>query len=863
AYYSRSEDDGSTWTIDNQFSDSLGHYMGISMDSVNSVRLYATWFEASTINDIVGDRITHLLGLTQAVPISDSVTKAPTKILSDTIPISGVVDTTGLGFNTGNGIDGSATISTSQNINTNVIGSLRSTNADGIVTAVTANPTGSSITVTSTTGFAAGDEILLINLKGAFGDTADVGNYEFLDINTASGTTITTTTSIQKSYDGTTFSNQKIVVQRVPQWTTVTINSGGTLTANTWGGTSDGIIAFRATGTVTVNTGGTISANAIGYAGGGSSTTGGGLNGESYDGVGSAGTSAGGDDTISGSGGGNIGTRGGGGSSNSGLTTAGNTAANRGGGGGGGNTDANISTDGAGGGAGGGYGFGGGGGGGGGGDGAVSGAGGTAGSTSVNGGGGGGGGDGPTTMTPIRITVDADDGEENVSTGAVVLTASSDLEMPYDVAVLQNVGVRFTGVTVPQGATIQSAFIQFTTDEVQTGSTTVRIRGEAADNAAAFTTTAFNISGRADTTAAVTWGPIPAWNTVGEQGANQKTPDLKTVIQEIVNRAGWASGQAMVITVDNSGTASGNRRTASIASATLGAQLQITWTPKAGNGGAAGSAGADSGTSGGDGGAAGSGTLTGLGGSGGATTLDGVGGAGGGGGGSYGNAQLSTIFFGSGGGGGGGHDATTATAGATGGKGGGIIYIGANAISLPGTGTIQANGANGAAGSIARVGASGAGAGGSVYLHAPTLTLGTNLVTATGGTGGASANPGGGGGAGGHGRIFLEATTISGTTNPSNVNNKVKTLSESIAIVDGTVNARITTKQLLETVGISDGTVNTRITTKILSETVPISDVVATTTSRTKSLSDTVPISGVVATTGTFTRPLSDTVPIS
>jgi len=192
---------------------------------------------------------------------------------------------------------------------------------------------------------------------------------------------------------------------------------------------------------------------------------------------------------------------------------------------------------------------------------------------------------GPYTMTPIRITADADDGEEVVSTGAVDLTSSGDLEMPYDGSTLQIVGLRFTGVTVPQGATIQSAFIQFSADEVQQGTTTVRIRGQAADNAAAFTTTAFDISARADTTAAVTWGPIPGWDQIGEQGPDQKTPDIKTVIQEIVNRAGWVSGNYMVITVDNSGTASGNRRTADIASTTVGPQLQITWTPQAGSGG--------------------------------------------------------------------------------------------------------------------------------------------------------------------------------------------------------------------------------------------------------------------------------------
>jgi hypothetical protein len=101
------------------------------------------------------------------------------------------------GFDTGTGADGAVTISITQNINTDL---------GGTVTTVTANPTGTSITVTSTTGFAANDEILLINLNGSSGDTADVGNYEFLDIDSVpDGTTINVKSTIQNSYDGTTW----------------------------------------------------------------------------------------------------------------------------------------------------------------------------------------------------------------------------------------------------------------------------------------------------------------------------------------------------------------------------------------------------------------------------------------------------------------------------------------------------------------------------------------------------------------------------------------------------------------------------------------------------------------------------------
>jgi len=264
----------------------------------------------------------------------------------------------------------------------------------GVATTVTANPTGRGIRVTSTAGFAAGDEILLINVQGVPNDTDDVGKYEFLRIaSVPSATGLLLQTPVRRSYDGASFASQRVLVQRVPQWTTVQVNAGGSLFASPWNGTTGGIVAFRATGTVQVNVGGMIHANALGYRGGTApSGTVGGANGESYDGY----VGSGGDDTVPAGGGGALGTDGGGASSNGGPAAAPFTvspAGYRGGGGGGGNADGSVASDGAGGGGGGGHG-GGGGGGGGGGDSTLPGSGGSGGTTGVGAGGGGSAGDG-------------------------------------------------------------------------------------------------------------------------------------------------------------------------------------------------------------------------------------------------------------------------------------------------------------------------------------------------------------------------------------------------------------------------------------------------------------------------------------
>jgi hypothetical protein len=117
-------------------------------------------------------------------------------------------------------------------------------------------------------------------------------------------------------------------------------------------------------------------------------------------------------------------------------------------------------------------------------------------------------------------------------------------------------GLRFTGVQIPNGATIVNAQVQFTADEAGKKATNLIIRAERADNSAPIATTAFNITSRQRTAASVTWVP-PAWETVGAAGSGQLTPNLAPVLQEVVNRAGWAAGNALTVIINGTG-----RRTA-------------------------------------------------------------------------------------------------------------------------------------------------------------------------------------------------------------------------------------------------------------------------------------------------------------
>ena len=104
-------------------------------------------------------------------------------------------------------------------------------------------------------------------------------------------------------------------------------------------------------------------------------------------------------------------------------------------------------------------------------------------------------------------------------------------------------GFRFQNVTVPQGATINSATLTFTAkNSVNETSFRGRVYGDDVDDAPAW--------GASDspkdvttTTASTNWDPA-AWVVDTEYGVT-----VTSIIQEIVNRGGWASGQDLRLVV--------------------------------------------------------------------------------------------------------------------------------------------------------------------------------------------------------------------------------------------------------------------------------------------------------------------------
>lgn len=101
--------------------------------------------------------------------------------------------------------------------------------------------------------------------------------------------------------------------------------------------------------------------------------------------------------------------------------------------------------------------------------------------------------------------------------------------------------MRFQNISIPRGATITNAYLEFTVDETNSGAFSMKVSGEATDNSTVFNASQYNISSRTKTNNFVNWSPA---NWVAENDLH-RTPNLSAIVQEITDRNGWNKGNSM------------------------------------------------------------------------------------------------------------------------------------------------------------------------------------------------------------------------------------------------------------------------------------------------------------------------------
>jgi gliding motility-associated-like protein len=184
------------------------------------------------------------------------------------------------------GKDGNKTVT-----GTEVVNAFTLLTADVAAGSTSISVTSSALSTNFTGNLAQGDLLMLIQVQGVsiedtvfpnpgpnFGNSSkffntwgsitnynNCGNHEFVQVAAVpNGTSITLDCSLQFDYTAT----GKVLVIRVPRYSSLTINNGGTLTTSAWNGTSGGVLALEVNGVTTINSGGTIDVSNLGFRGG-------------------------------------------------------------------------------------------------------------------------------------------------------------------------------------------------------------------------------------------------------------------------------------------------------------------------------------------------------------------------------------------------------------------------------------------------------------------------------------------------------------------------------------------------------------------------------------------------------------------
>ena len=165
------------------------------------------------------------------------------------------------------------------------------------------------------------------------------------------------------------------------------------------------------------------------------------------------------------------------------------------------------------------------------------------------------------------ITSSEDDAEEYIGTpendsfrghGSMDV-ASSDIELGAE---KQNginpqiSGLRFNEINIPRNAIIENAYLQFTVDNTTKNEDPANFFVFAEDHAnpVKFSETDFDLTNRTWLNDSVAWNPeAGSWSEIGSAGENERTPNLKALVQAIVNKADWNPKNSIALFIKGTG----------------------------------------------------------------------------------------------------------------------------------------------------------------------------------------------------------------------------------------------------------------------------------------------------------------------
>ncbi|NND91532.1 MAG: VWA domain-containing protein, partial [Granulosicoccus sp.] len=187
-----------------------------------------------------------------------------------------------------------------------------------------------------------------------------------------------------------------------------------------------------------------------------------------------------------------------------------------------------------------------------------------------------------------QIGSSSDDAYEKVNNGKIIPN-SNELKLPQTSNKTSRrivTRLRFQGLSVPPGATIESASIEFEVDEQRDGALQILIEAENVDSAPELVANNYWISNRPVVSSPVLWNIADS----DDWPVNTKvsTPDIASHVQTIVNRSGWETNNDIAFVLRHTGS-NNNRRVFDSydGEQPAAAKLRVTYRTKLGASGGA------------------------------------------------------------------------------------------------------------------------------------------------------------------------------------------------------------------------------------------------------------------------------------
>ncbi len=146
-----------------------------------------------------------------------------------------------------------------------------------------------------------------------------------------------------------------------------------------------------------------------------------------------------------------------------------------------------------------------------------------------------------------RVSSSSDDAEEHQDNGSV--NPVRDVIAMTEKDGRQTIGWRFKNLTIPSGSYISNAEIKWTSHDTSTSPADWILQGQLSADASTFTTLRYNISLRTRSSQVVQCSP-ENWTMINQE---YTSPDIRHLIQNIVDQPAWLSGNDLVLIMNGTG----------------------------------------------------------------------------------------------------------------------------------------------------------------------------------------------------------------------------------------------------------------------------------------------------------------------